>query len=151
MTFSAVETIVDGEQARRIAQRRTTERVLAFAALLPADERGLVEAVYRDGRSTTDIARAVGACPRRYQRKLNGILRRMRDPRFRFVAEGAERLPPETRAVARRVVLQGMSQRQAATATGKSLHQVRMALQTVRTLCDADSAPPADRGRRHLA
>ncbi|MFP3422466.1 hypothetical protein R0K19_24150, partial [Bacillus sp. SIMBA_161] len=88
-----------------------------------------------DGRTTTEIARAVGLPPRRYQRKLNAIIKRMRDPLFRFVAEGPDRLPPETRSIARRVVLQGMSQRRAADATGRSLHEVRMAMQTIRTLC----------------
>lgn len=137
MTYQSVETIGEGDAHGLGARRRGVERMLDLARVLPADERGLIEAVYRDGRSTTEIARAVGLPPRRYQRKLNGIIKRMRDPMFRFVAEGPDRLPPETRPVARRVVLQGMSQRRAADATGRSLHQVRMALQTVRTLCDA--------------
>lgn len=140
MSFQRVEIAATEDRERIVGQRRGVEALLQLAERLPADERGLLEAVYRDGRSPTDIARSVGQPPRRFQRKLNAIMQRIGDPLFLFVARRLDELPPELRPVARRSVLQGLSQRRTAEATGRSLHTVRMQLHTLRTLAAASHA-----------
>lgn len=137
MNHQRVEVAAAADRERIAGRRRGVEALLHLAQRLPAHERGLVEAVYRDGRSPTDIARSVGQPPRRFQRKLNAIMQRIGDPLFLFVARRLDELPAELRPVARRSVLQGLSQRQTAQATGRSLHTVRMQLHTLRTLAEA--------------
>jgi DNA-directed RNA polymerase specialized sigma24 family protein len=148
MSYQRVEVAVAADRERIAGCRRSVEAVLQLAQRLPAHERGLVEAVYRDGRSPTDIARSVGQPPRRFQRKLNAIMQRIGDPMFLFVARRLDELPGELRPVARRSVLQGLSQRQTAEATGRSLHTVRMQLHTLRTLAEAPHATTTSSGSR---
>lgn len=143
MSFQRVEVAAAEDRDRVAGRRRSVEALLHLAERLPAEERGLIEAVCRDGRSATDIARSVGEPPRRFQRKLNNIMQRIGDPLFVFVALRIDEIPAELRPVARRAVLQGLSQRRTAEATGRSLHSVRMQLHTLRTLAGADRPTPS--------
>ncbi len=115
-------------------RRDAAERLLALAEHLPTDERLLIEQVYRHGLSIAQLAQLAGERPRRLQRRVAQILRRMRDPLFRFVAGRGELLPRDVRPTARLVVLEGRSLRDAARRRASSLHYVRQHMRTIRTL-----------------
>lgn len=142
MAFQNVDIAVERDRQRLAGRRAYAERLLHLAEHLPPDERALVEAVYRDGRSTAELARLAGVPVRHFQRKLNKIMGRVGDPLFLFTVTRLDTLPPEIRPVARRAVLHGRTQRDTAHATGQSLHQVRKALERLRGMCDAATSLP---------
>ena len=129
---------------RRRKRREQVERLLERSSLLPPGERSLVEAVYRDGRSVTELARAASVKgaprdPRRLSRKLRRAVRRMLSDEFVYVARHREQWPASRRRVATATCLHGLSMREASEQLGMSLHSVRRHHQAVRTLVEADA------------
>lgn len=144
-----------GEAAdlRRKRQRGLVEVITLRAELLPAHERALVEAIYREGASAKDVALLRGAPPKRVRRELRRLVQRLLDPRFLFVARNRESWPRQRRKVATTCVLHGLSMRDAAARLELSLHTVRRHMQAVQTLFEAERAfsrppaPPANTSR----
>ena len=114
--------------------RHHAETILSLAQHLTQEDRLLIEQVYRHGVPAAHLAKLAGTPSRVMHRRIASLVRRMRDPLFRYVAGHLELLPQDTRATARRVVLQGQSLRQSAKQTGLSLHHTRKHLQTVRVM-----------------
>lgn len=119
---------------RRIDRRRWLGRVLSLARHLPAADRRLIEQVYAHGVALHHIAQLTGRNRHHVARRLAALLRRMRQPAFRFVAEDHALLPEELRPVARLVFVDGHTFRAASRMTGRSLHQVRLDVQTLNVL-----------------
>ncbi|HZW09546.1 MAG TPA: sigma factor-like helix-turn-helix DNA-binding protein [Phycisphaerales bacterium] len=131
---------------RRGVHRETAERLVGMAAHLAAPDRLLVEAVLKEGRRLPEVvemltpATAVGAeavhrARRQIRRRFHQLLARMRTEEFRLVVEQKDRWPAAQRRVAVACVLQGLTQREAASRLGLSLHTVRRHHQTVLAIC----------------
>jgi len=117
---------------RRLERRRESDRLVELAAALAPPDRTLVEAVYRDGRSIGDLARLMKLPRRTLHSRVDALLRRLNDPLFQFVATKGELLPKPCQAVARRVICEGQSQREAARSSRLTLHAVRKILTTTK-------------------
>jgi len=130
----------EASDLRRRHQRETIDRLMDRAAHLPAPDRLLLEAVYRDGRSARELASLSGQSPRRVRARIKRLTRRAMSPEFRFVArelelsaagagaEGGRGGPAWTRTrrtIARAIYLEGRSMREIVRTTGLSLHTVR--------------------------
>lgn len=130
-----------GEAAdlRRRHRREVVDRLLDGAAHLPDDERALLEAVYRDGRSAKELA-ALGRAPERaMRRRIKRLTVRVLDPRFHFVARRLGAWSPTRRRVAQACVLGGRSLREAADELALSLHTVRRHHDAVNALYEAEA------------
>jgi DNA-directed RNA polymerase specialized sigma24 family protein len=141
-TLNARNDVERASDLRRRHARRLIEHIVAAAAVLPDQERLLIETTYGDGKRLTDIARLRGDDPRTLRRRVRGIVRRMLDPEFGFVASRRAEWPRTRRLVAERCVLQGVSLRDAATTLGISLHTVRRHRDAIRALADAATTAP---------
>lgn len=117
--------------AVRQLKRRQIEELLALAEYLPGPDRVLIEHILGKGMPVARIARLYQRPPRLLRRRAETIIKRMSNKLFRFVALRADTLPPETRLTAKYVVLHGMSLRQAAEESGRTLHHVRKHMNTV--------------------
>ena len=122
---------------RRRHRRDMVDRVLAAAAHLPDEDRLLVEAVYRDGRSVVDLATISGAEPRTLRRHIRRLIARVLSPRYAFVALHAPDWSPTRRRVASACVLAGRSLRAASADLSLSLHAVRRHHDAVNALYEA--------------
>ncbi len=138
-------------------------RMEALAAFLPEHERALVLEVLREGRSIAQVARLCGVPASTVRRRVRGMLARMSDPAFAFVAarrmgaaaaapaprtgrhdrddpvaQGARAWPAEwsrsRRVAAEMCVLRGMSARRAAASSGENLRAVLRQVRTLREL-----------------
>ncbi|MEM0914056.1 MAG: hypothetical protein AAGK09_05540 [Planctomycetota bacterium] len=128
----SVELATAPDKQRRLDQRRQADRLVELAAALEPTDRTLIEAVYRDGRSIRDIAPLMRLPRRTVQGRVDGLIRRLNDPLYQFVATKGELLPRACRVVARRVICEGQSQREAARASRLTLHAVRKILTTTK-------------------
>jgi hypothetical protein len=157
----------DPQDLRRsvLGGREAVSRIVERSDFLPAGERELVRAVFRDGVTVKRLAMCgVGLAPdveraargsvegtaRRLRRRVRGISLRLLSPKFEFVvahlepADQAERrrlgLPtwsPDRRAIAEAVVVRGLSLREASAALGRSFHTVRREMNAVNALFEA--------------
>lgn len=118
----------------RLGRRDRVETLLKWSEYLAEEDRLLVEAVYRDGRTVRELGKLAGRPPHHVARRLARVIRRLRSPIFRFVALRDGALPPPAQPVARLVVLEGRSLREASSATRQPLHRVREHLVTTRSI-----------------
>lgn len=143
--------------ARRVVDLRRRNDPNAAALLcerarhLPRAERALIESVYRDGRSLSELAGVPGVSAeqarigaRRLARRIKAIVRRMTSPLFVFVVSRLERAaelgatdawPPPRRRVAELVVLHGESVKSAARSSGLTVHAARAHLRAIEAMC----------------
>jgi len=117
---------------RRRWGREQAERLVDRASALPDPDRVLVELVFREGKSMSDIAALRGVPPSVLRRRVRRLVRRMASDEFLFVSRhvaprhgGPCAWSGTRRRVAEACVLRGLSLRQAATLLNLSLHTVR--------------------------
>jgi len=130
---------VDVEHAsdlRRRHARSMIERLVEMAGALPKSDRVLIETLYRDGRSASELAAIRGEDARAIRRRVRRLVRRVLSPEFRFVAMHKHEWPRTRRAVAEICVIEGRSLRDAAASLGTSLHAVRRHRDTIAALSD---------------
>ena len=120
--------VTSRDQQRRQEQRDRVEQLLFWAAYLPEEDRLLLEQVYQHGQRISEVAKLMKVRPRALQRRVQRLVQRLADKRFRFVARHLDLLPRELRGVAKLRVLEGRSLRSTAARSGLSLHQVRQRL-----------------------
>lgn len=123
--------------AGRADRRRQAEWVLSMAEHLKPTDRVLIEQVYRDGRSATDVARLFRRNVRSTQYKLHAIVIRIQSDDFQRLLLHEDLLPREVQATARRLILEGRGLRATARLTGLSLHRVRQQHTRIRSLLQA--------------
>lgn len=131
-----------GVDLRRALRRDLAERLVLRAEHLPPDERALVEAVFRDGRSVSEIARLAGvadehATVRSLRRRLHRAVERALSDRFIYVASHLKGWPATRRRVAQACFLNGRSMREAARELGLTLHVVRSQSARINAMYDA--------------
>ena len=119
---------------KRQILRGRIERLIDRAQYLAPADRALVEQVYGQGTSLAAVARLMGQPPRTLQRRFGRIMQRVNSKEFTFVCRHQALLSGPQRQVARKVIFQGQTLRQAAAYTGMSLHQVRRHLHEVQAL-----------------
>ena len=117
---------------QRIHARRRVEELLTLCQHLPAPQRLLVEQRFRAGLDATQMARMSGCDPRRLQRRLRSLIRRVRHPLFAYLVTHGPLLPPDCRRVGEAVVFRGLSLRAAARELRLSLHAVRQQMRALR-------------------
>ncbi len=115
----------------RQRKRRQVQELIALAEYLPAPDRVLIEHILGNGVPVAKIAKLYQRPPRLLRRRAETIIKRMSNKLFRFVALRHDTLPPEARLTAKYVVLHGMSLRQAAQASGRTLHHIRQHMNSV--------------------
>lgn len=142
---------------RRRHARSMVETLLDLAVALPPNERALINAVYRDGKTALELSPLVGDSPPVIRRRVRAIVKRVMTPEFRYVAAvtGALRGPVDIRRLAgddvptiaskwprmrRRVaelcVLEGHSQRAVADKLATSVHTIRRHMNAVAALVE---------------
>ena len=130
---TAVQFATDRDHQRRTLSRQRAERLLRLAESLPAGDRALLKQVFEHGQSAAEIARLAQQNPQTVRRRVRQLLRRVESPMYRFVAGHLDMLPRELQPTARRHILEGLSLRQTALATGQTLHRVRRHRQSIET------------------
>ena len=134
------------EQDAKETLRRRTEGLLTYAEHLDSADRALVEAVFERGASAAGLARAMSRDPRHVRRRLKRLINRMSSRMFQFVLRQRMHWTPNQRRVAEAVVLRGLTQRQAASELGLTLHQVRTYMHAVYVLAhEANTETPKRR------
>jgi len=122
---------------RRIELARAeAERMRERVVHLAREDKEFLTPILDGSLSIAQVARLSGQPGWRLRRRLRRLLARLRSPRFRFVAREMELWPPARREVARAVVLEGRTQREAALRLGVSRHHIRRHLEAVRILVD---------------
>lgn len=121
---------------RRSGRRAVLERLLEWADHLAPAERSLVRCAYDWGVSSREISLLTGQTPRVIRRRLRTLLQRVNASPFQTTARLLPTLPDDRRNVARLVILQGLTQRQAATQLGISIHRVRRELLAIEATCE---------------
>lgn len=101
------------------------DTILLRARHLPSDDRELVFAMYRDGRSATEIARLGRIDPRLVRRRIKNAIARTNDPLFRFVLINNTKWSRTRRRVGKSLFLSGRSIRSTADHLGLKVHEVR--------------------------
>jgi hypothetical protein len=130
---------------RRGVRREEAEVLVRRAAALPEPDRRLVEAVFRDQLTVSQLAsiwrerKGRQADARFLRRRLRRLVERMRSSDFETVLACRARWSPTRRRVATACVLHGLSIRQAAEELGLSLHAVRRHLHAVTAVCETVS------------
>ena len=121
---------------RRRRRRETVELILNRSAYLPDRDRLLIEGVFGEGHSVTELSALTGEAPRTLRRRVRRIVQRMvgvgqvgagrgGGDKFLFVVRHMDNWAPTRRRVAEVCVLEGLSLRQAADRLGLSLYAVR--------------------------
>lgn len=124
-------------QLRRLeAGRAERARVLAMTEHLIESDRVLVLAMYRDGMTARMIARLVGSDERSVRRRIARVVTRMLTPVFSMTSAHGRAWGPLRWEVARAVVLEGRTVREAARVAGVSLYAARRELGVVRAMAE---------------
>ncbi len=119
---------------RRRQPQPVVEAILALARHAPIRERGIIAAIYEDGRTLTDIALASGENPRTVQRRYRRAVARLIEPRYAFVAEAHTTWPDRRRLVANLHFLSGHTIRDIARRLALTEHAVRREIAVVDAL-----------------
>ncbi len=128
----ALNNLSDQAHALRHNRRRQIDELRALAEYLPSDDKLLIEQVLDGNLPMAQLARLYQLPARCLQRRAQSIIKRLSKKHFKFVALQMNTLPPEVRATAKQVVLNGQSMRKTAEISGQSLHKVRDHMSTVR-------------------
>lgn len=131
---------LDPAEAGDLRRRRRAddaERLVIRAQWLAEPDRALVEAVYRDGQTTVELARLLETDARRVRRRVKKLVGRLASPKAMFVAQHGERWSPMRRRVAIACVLHGRSLRESADELGLTLHTVRLHAHAIDALFEA--------------
>ena len=123
-------------------KRRSACKLVMRAQHLNDNDRALIEAIYEHGLTACEVARLLGEPPRAVQRRVVCIVRHLRSPIFRMVAEWIDLLPRDLQAIARYRVLERRSQRETARLIGRSDHYVRTRTLQIRALVATDGMAP---------
>ncbi len=135
---------------RRRRERDLIETLVDRAVHLPAADRALVEAVYREGRPVVELAPLVGEPARVLRRRVRRLVTRLLSKPFLLVAAASPRWPRVRANVARLCVIEGLSMREAARASGLTLHTVRQHMRAVEAICEAlANTPPSHPAAAH--
>ncbi len=132
--FEQVATATGTDRGRTGGRRDRVQTLLNLAQHLPKGDEVLLRQVFDLGISPNRIAQAARCNRHSIYRRIRALLRRLNDPLFRFAVAHYETFDRPTRAVARAIILHGLTQRQAARTTRLSVHLIRQHLQSLRTL-----------------
>jgi DNA-directed RNA polymerase specialized sigma24 family protein len=121
---------------RRTDRRDAMEHLLRWADHLAPAERSLVRCAYDWGVCSREISLLTGWTPRVVRRRLRQLLQRIDSPVFQNAVRLLGAMSEDRRSVAQQVVLQGLTQRQAAAQLGVSVHQVRRELLAIHGMCE---------------
>lgn len=130
-----------GETRATAGHQSEVERILDLSRHLQPTETALIHAVYQRGMSARALATAADVSARTLQRRVKRLLDRMASARFRFVLAPHPGWSVERMAVARAIILEGRTQRDAATALDISTHAVRAHLLAITTEFDLAAQP----------
>lgn len=137
----------EGSDLRRRRRGEWVDQILNRAEWLPAADRVLVEAVFRDGRSAAELARLTGDEPRTVRRRIKRTVERALSARLAFVVAQRASWAPTRRRVAEAIVVQGNSMREASRRLGLSYHTVRRHADAIDALYRATQHEPRGNGR----
>ncbi len=127
----------EGADLRRRRQGAWVDRVLDRAEWLPADERTLIESVFRDGRTAVEVAHLTREDPRAVRRRVRRAVDRAMSDRLAFVVRARGSWSPTRRRVADLTVIEGVSMRAASERLGLSYHTVRRHREAIEALYSA--------------
>lgn len=129
-----------GNDLRRRRRRELAEQIVRRADWLPREDKSILQAIYEDGRSVTEVAVLRGDSPRQLRRRVHRLVERVLSQKFTFVAAHLPSWSPTRRRVAEACVLHGLSLRRAAERLGLSHHTVRRNYEAVHALYEAACA-----------
>jgi len=132
----------EGADLRRRRRGEWVDQLLDRAEWLPAGDRVLVEAVFRDGRSATELARLTGDEPRAVRRRIKRTVERALSGRLAFVIAHRASWAPTRRRIAEAMVIEGNSMREASRRLTLSYHTVRRHADAIDALYRETQSPP---------
>lgn len=128
---------------RRKSHRDFAQQLVDRATVLDPADRVLIEAHFRDGVPTCELAALTGDAVRSVRRRVRRLAERLRSDRFLFVARHMHQWPAQRRRVATACILQGRTQRQTAQKLGLTCHTVRRHLDAIDALHQQAGATPS--------
>jgi DNA-directed RNA polymerase specialized sigma24 family protein len=127
---------------RRQTPRHIAELLLVRADLLAPDDAAILDACFNRGLNVAQVARIREVPVTTLRRRLRRLIFRVVSPYFEFVLRTSDHWPLTRRRVARAVVLEGRSLREAADALDLPIHAVRLHANAVRAAFDASRLIP---------
>lgn len=124
----------DAVDLRRRRRRDVVETIVDNARWALPSDRAVVHAIYREGMTASDLARAMDTSPRIVRRRTRQLASRLLSERFAFVVANRDAWPPGRRRVATACILQGRTMRAAARHLKMSFHAVRKHMDVVHAL-----------------
>jgi hypothetical protein len=119
------DTCTGWADRRRPPRQEMVDLVLRLCDALPAGDRQLLEASFRDGKNAVELAALMGLGPRSVRRRIARLTRRVLSPEYRYVLSQRDAWPPPRRRVATEIFINGRSARAASRALRISLHTAR--------------------------
>lgn len=127
---------------RRATPQLVAELLLRRADLLAPDDAAILDACFNRGLNVAQVARLRDVPVTTMRRRLRRLIFRVVSPFFDFVLRTSDHWPLTRRRVARAVVLEGRSLREAADALDLPVHAVRHHADAVRAAFDASRLIP---------
>ena len=146
--YSSLVDRVDPRPAvdlRRTAGRDLCEMMVMRSRWLTPDDHELVRLHFGEGETAVALARLMDLNPRRLRARLRRLAERMLSHRFEAVLRGCDHWPARRRNVARAVVLEGRTFRNASKHLRLTLHQVRREMAVIEASISSHSAQGAAR------
>lgn len=131
------DSLIDTIDLRRGRSRDLIRSVADRAKHLPPKEQALLNEVYAQGKTVTDIAKSTGETPSYLRRKVRKLTARVLDPRYRYVTEQRSTWRPTRRQVAEACVIEGLSIKEASDRLQLSQYVVRKHREAIETMYEA--------------
>lgn len=123
---------------RKRLRRDRADSLVARAAFLPPEDRGLIEAYFRDGQTIKLLSEVHRTDPRAMSRRIRRLCERLLSDRFGFVLRNFESWSPSRRRVATATMLHGHSMRAASGVLRISLYAVRRHADAINALYESE-------------
>ena len=119
---------------RRRPNLSLSQWLLTIAPYLDHEEQALIEAIFGVGATLSTVARLTGRSRHAVGRRLRHITQRATDPRFAWTVACLPEWPELRAHVARQVIIQGRTIRDAADHLNVTQHAVRNEMATINAL-----------------
>lgn len=138
---------LDPRQLQRRLRRRADNRaLLAAAALLPSPEHWLIDQFYGEGRTYDDIGAELERPPHVVRRRVQRLVRRLRNPCFILARQFARKLPEPLNVLALAHFCHGLTLGQCAARLRLTPHRTRRMSAVARAMLTAEAARKYGRG-----
>lgn len=119
---------------RRHRIREHSDEIARLAAFLPEHERTPLLMVFRENKTTLEVAALLGKPVRQVRKDVRRLVQRVLSEPYRFVVENRDSWPTRRKRVATLIVVYGLRFREASAQSGDSLYALRREMELVRLM-----------------